>query len=270
MKTCINKRSHSHFDIKKEERNTVVSKAQGQELENFVHYVYSTLLSDEHQRNAKIEKNHIEIGRSRAKHEFDIFYEVKIAGTSHRVGIECKNHNRKITKGMVQEFAFKLSDCNNITGFMISSKGYQEGAETLGEHYGIKLMTTDDLPHVLELYIKRLGWLIPDENAHADPFWVIMETRNGKNTGSYFSPVDSNAIVLFISKRCAEQVIQQYEPTENTVFGVTREHLRGICIMSQFFKYKILIANKLQLEPDGRLLVFEHPYQEILDAYNLN
>ena len=37
----------------------------GQEFEEFVGYVYSVLLKNEHLNNSKIEKNHIEIGTFR-------------------------------------------------------------------------------------------------------------------------------------------------------------------------------------------------------------
>ena len=90
--------------------------------------LYNVLLNNENLRDINIKKNHVEIGRSRAKHEFDILYEIKIAGVKHRAGIECKNHNRAITKGMVQEFKAKLDDTNNIIGIIISLLGYRKGA----------------------------------------------------------------------------------------------------------------------------------------------
>ena len=84
---------------------------EGQDLGDFVQHVYSVMLSYEHLTYTKIEKNHIEIGRSGAKHKFDVFYEVKIAGISHKVAIYCSN-DKKVTKVMVQEFKIKLEDCN--------------------------------------------------------------------------------------------------------------------------------------------------------------
>ncbi|MDR7666656.1 hypothetical protein RG963_12885 [Methanosarcina sp. Z-7115] len=65
----------------------------GQELEDFVESVYSASLKNEHLKNSKIEKNNIEIARLGAKNEFDVFCKVKIAGITHKVGIECKNQN---------------------------------------------------------------------------------------------------------------------------------------------------------------------------------
>lgn len=240
----------------------------GQELEDFVENVYSVLLHNEHLKNAKIKKNHIEIGRSGAKHEFDVFYEITIAGVSHKVAIECKNHNRKVTKGTLGEFQSKLDDCNNITGFMISSKGYQEGAIQLGKHYGIELITSDDLPNIYGLMISHIAWLMPDTKTYGDPFWAIMQlTENGKNTGSLYSP--NGTIALFLSKKSAERLLKVSELKGYAVFGISRQYLRGICHMARIYNWPFAIAAKLELEPDGRIVMIEHSCDEILDAFDM-
>ncbi|MGB9132904.1 MAG: restriction endonuclease [Methanosarcina sp.] len=218
----------------------------GQELENIVENVYSILLHNEHLKNSKIEKNHIENGRSGAKHEFDIFYEVDIAGVTHKVAIECKNHNRKITKGTFGEFKQKLDDCNNIRGFMISAKGYQEGAKLEGKYYGIELITTEDLPYMYSLSLTYVKWLLPDENTYGDPFWTIMQiTEDRKNTGIFYSP--TGVIPLFLSKKSAERALKITEVHGFAVFGVTREHLIGICHMAEEYNWPFAIAAKLDL-----------------------
>jgi len=45
----------------------------GQELEDFIEHVWSILLKNENLKNYKIENNHVEIGKSRTKYEFDVF-----------------------------------------------------------------------------------------------------------------------------------------------------------------------------------------------------
>jgi len=260
---------------------------KGPELEDFVENVYSVLLKNEYLKNSKIEKNHIEIGNSGAKHEFDVFYEVKIAGVSHKVGIECKNHSRKIVKGMVQEYYGKLQDCNNVIGFMISAKGYQDGAKTLGKHYGIELITTEDLPNICSLSHTHVKWLLPDENTYGDPFWTIMEvTEDGKNTGTCYSPDEkialfrskyyphreislNGAIVLFLSKKSAERVLKNTGENGYAVFGVSRQHLSALYYTAKNFNRPFAIASKLGLEKDGRILMFEQSYAQIFDNFDM-
>jgi len=243
----------------------------GQELEDFVENVYSVLLKNENLKSAKIEKNHIEIGRSGVKHQFDVFYEVKIAGVVHKVGITCKNHDREITEKMVEDFNGELSRLNNIVGCMIYSKGYQEEAKKCAEYNGIKLITTDELPNMYALLTIPLGWLLPDENAYGDPFWTIMElTKDGKNTGSYYSAGGERPMIaLFISKKSAELALKASRANGYAVFGVTRAHLRGICLMSKFFKYELGIISTLRLDSYGQSLAFKHSYDQILADYDL-
>lgn len=180
----------------------------GRDLEDFVQRVYSVMLSNEHLKYTKIEKNHIEIGRSGAKHEFDVFYEVKIAGVFHKVAIECKSLNRKIPKEMVGQFKSKLDDCNNITGFMVSAKGYQEGAEALGKYYGIELITIDDLPNVYQLLTSSTDGTLLDKNAHRDPVLGVMESKNKKNTHSYYSTYRLNKILNWIYNHPMKAIIE--------------------------------------------------------------
>lgn len=162
-------------------RKHLERKNAGKELEDFVHQVYLIMLSNEHLKNVKIEKNHIEIGRSGAKYEFDVFYEIKIAGLTHKVGIECKNHNRKITKEVIQGFKSKLDDCVNVTGLMISTIGYQEGAKALGRYYGIELITIDDLPNIYQLSIEHSTNHIQLENTYNDQVSGVIQSKDRKN-----------------------------------------------------------------------------------------
>lgn len=171
----------------------------GKELENIVENIYSILLQNEHLKNFKIKKNHKEIAKSGAKHEFDVFYEVEIAGVTHKVAIECKNYNKNVEKEKLDAFKQKLDGCNIKTGFMIAANGYQKGAKLEAKFYGIELITTEDLPNIYPLTLTHVKWLLPDENTYGDPFWTIMEvTEDGKNTGTCYSPNEKTA--LYISK----------------------------------------------------------------------
>lgn len=241
---------------------------KGKELEDFVEYVYHTLLANENLRDMRISKNYIEVGRSGAKHEFDILYEIRLAGTLHRVGIECKNHNRAITKGMIQEFKAKLDDVNNIQGIIISTMGYQEGARIMGEHYGIQLLQTKDLPKINELLAETIKvGMLPDINIKGDPFWVIMEKSDEINTtGTYFE-FENNKILLFISKKSAERIISRHQLKKYSVFGVSRQHLKAICAMSTVLGVKLLICTKLLRKLKEDLVAWEYSSDDILDEF---
>ena len=255
----------------------------GQEIEDFIEHVYSISLKNENLKNYKIEKNHVEIGKSRTKYKFDVFYEIKIAGISHKVAIECKYHDKRITEYMVRDFGGKLDDCNNIRGFMVSTNGYQEEAKQLLEYYGIELITEDELPNIPGLLLAHTECLVPDENGQGDPFWTIMQlTEDGKNTGSYYSSGGNvfnnlvpapfrqgNIILLFISKKSAERALKAGGAKGYAVFGVSRQHLKDICHMSKFFKYELGIISVLSFDSYGKTLLYKHSYDQILAEYDL-
>jgi len=255
----------------------------GQEIEDFIEHVYSISLKNENLKNFKIEKNHVEIGKSSTKYEFDVFYEVKIAGIFHKVAIECKYHDKRITEDMVRDFWGKLNDCNNIRGFMVSTNGHQEEAKQLLKYYGIDLITEEELPNIHELLLAYTECLVPDENVQGDPFWTIMQlTEDGKSTGSYYSSGDNvfnifvpapfrrgNIILLFISKKSAERVLKADGAEGYAVFGVSRQHLKAICLMSKVFRYELGIISVLSLNSYGNSLLYKHSYDQILGEYDL-
>jgi len=196
------------------------------------------------------------------------FYEVKIAGISHKVAIECKYHDEMMTGDMVRDFGGKLNDCNNIRGFMVSTNGYQEEVIQLLKYYGIELITEDELPNIPGLLLMHTECFTPDENVHGALFWTIMQlTEDGKNTGSYYS--SGNIILLFISKKSAERALKADGAKGYAVFGVSRQHLKAICLMSKFFKYELGIISVLSLDSCGNPFLYKHSYDQILAEYDL-
>ena len=239
---------------------------KGKELEEFTEYVYSALLKNENLKNVKIYKNHVIVGNSTAKHEYDVYYEIVVANICHKVAIECKAHGKRITKGMVQEFSAKLTDCNNIIGIIVASEGYQSGARDFANHYGIKTLTPDDLPNMHEILASYISCLLPEKNTHGDPFWVIMEEKDGKCTGSY-ATVCENTIVLFLSRKSAETIRVLQSRYDCHVYGITLQHLKGICAMSQAMGIKIAICPLIAIREVKELLVFPYSYKDIEDEY---
>lgn len=255
----------------------------GQELEDYIVSVFKASLNNENLKDFIIEKNHLEIGQGGFEYKFDVFYEVKLAKVPLKAAIECKYYNKRITKEMVKHFKEDLNECNNITGFILATKSYNVEAKKYADFHGIQLITDDQLPNVPGMLLLHTECSVPDENVHGDPFWTIMKvTKDGKNTGSYYS-LNGNefnmleiviheryrSILLFISKKSAERVLEADGAKDCAIFGVSRQHLRAICLMSQFFKCELLISSVLSLDSYGNSILFKHSYDEILAEYDL-
>ena len=78
-------------------------------------------------------------GKSGFEHQVDVYWEYEKDGEVHRIAIECKNYNQKIPIGRVRDFFGVLYDVGNIKGIMACKEGYQDGAKTFADHYGISL-----------------------------------------------------------------------------------------------------------------------------------
>lgn len=210
----------------------------GEQLEEYVKDIYTMLLNMKDdgiqvQRNVKLK------GKSGAIHQVDVYYEFTRAGLVHKVAFECKDHGRPVEKGRVSEFALKVIDLYDTKGVMISSRGYQDGAERVAQQYNIDLKTTADLPSLPYVFGQRLmAVALPDESYLGEPFWVIMELQNGELTGSFFLTEQAGRrfVPLFFSKYHAEHVFkdQRIAPEHWCVRGLPRHSLRAFILMISF------------------------------------
>ncbi len=85
-------------------------------------------------------KHNVKIQGKATSHQIDVFWEYKIAGVKHRVAIECKNYSKRITKGIISSFQGILTDIGNVNGIIVTQAGFQRGAKSFAEFYGIKLV----------------------------------------------------------------------------------------------------------------------------------
>jgi hypothetical protein len=222
------------------DRSFLVMVKQGKDFEEFVHYVYSKLISLD-DPNTLVTKNTSIRGRSGSKHEFDVYYEFVKAGVKHKVAIECKDYSNAVSKGKVTEFHGKINDVDNVAGVMVAKSGYQSGAKEYANHYGIVLLTEKDLPtlpQVLALQLKNT--LLPDEYIIGQPFWTLMEIKDDEVTGSYTCLPDTNVkgqkvIPLFFSKRVAQSFCSYLDPKNSVVRGVNQQQLKALIVMAEQF-----------------------------------
>lgn len=208
---------------------------KGASFESFVAYVYSNLLkfSD---CNSVVSRNISIKGLSGSAYEFDVYYDFYHLNLLFRVAIECKDWERPVDKGRVQEFWAKIDDLNNIAGVMIAKSGYQVGAEQFAKSKGIMLLTIQDLPSFTQIVARHIQWLLlPNEKAIGQPFWTLMEKDGSHLTGNYFS-LNSNSeplIPLFFTKNLAESFLKYLPDQERwCVRGISQAQLKTLVDLS--------------------------------------
>lgn len=107
--------------------------------ELFTQEVYQLLATYSGSATSSVQHNVKLKGKSGFEHQVDVYWEYEKDGEVHRVAIECKNYNQKIPIGRVRDFFGVLYDVGNIKGIMACKEGYQDGAKTFADHYGISL-----------------------------------------------------------------------------------------------------------------------------------
>ncbi len=185
----------------------------GIELEKHVQQVYSFLLNMKDEgivvgQDVQIVDKH---GRS---HQVDVYYQFEKAGITHKVAIECKDHGRPIDNGQVAKFFGKLTNAGNIQKVMVSRLGYQPLAREIAGDNDVLLLTIDDLPKLNQLLAERLRTVaLPDSTTVGEPFWTIMEKRDGAVTGSFFAHLHPTTkrpeMLLFYSQNHAERAFKE-------------------------------------------------------------
>ncbi|WP_413712612.1 restriction endonuclease [Rhizobium sp. Rhizsp82] len=215
----------------------------GTEFEEDVRQIYSYLLNMRDEgilvaRRAKIK------GKSNTSNEIDVYYQFKKAGVLHQVAIECKDWNGPIPLKEVRDFRAKLDDIGSVVGIVISRNGLQEGAQDYCDHHRISVLDFGDLPKLGELIAQRIGsLLLPDEDVVGEPFWTIMELRDGKLSGNHLAlPGDSRnskeRIPLFYSRRLAETYIEtsKLDKSQWSVRGLPQHAFRGFLTTLELYE----------------------------------
>lgn len=157
----------------------------GEFLESYISFMYDSLIN-RHAKNISVRRN-AKIKDTRGNsYDIDVYFEFDIANIKHRVAVECKDHKRPVTRDQVIAFCGKLNEMPSTIGVFVSLSGFQSGAAKYLEDHGIHHISENELPSFGKLVVdKYISPLLPDATAVGEPFWTIMEARDGNTTGSW-------------------------------------------------------------------------------------
>ena len=208
------------------------------EYEVGIHYLYDKLVSKGYP-NLQIARNQMVRGKSGLNHEIDVLITFDLLNVKRYMLIECKSYSkRKVEKSDVMILQSKIDDIRSALGIIVTTKGFQSGAQEYADYFGITTMVVDDLQITVEATKSILKVVLPDTFDLPKPFYTIMEVKNGENTGSYkmINNKDKLAFMLFLSKKEATKWLKDDEQ----VYPVTVEHLRVICKYADRFNKGII------------------------------
>lgn len=80
---------------------------------------------------------------------------------SYLILVECKDYNRKVPIGELEAFRTKIEDIGAQKGIMVSSAGFQAGAEETAKAYNIELFTLEEIKSDWTTTIRDISIKIP-------------------------------------------------------------------------------------------------------------
>ena len=120
---------------------------------------------------------------------------------------------------------------------------------------------------IITKYTIKAETVLPGENVQGDPFWVLMEIRNGQNTGNYHSIGKKDKrtlIMLFPQKHMADwaaEILEQHS-SNFMVRGVSSDHLDVLLRLCEDGYPLELVVSASELNEKGELCgAMMSPYQ---------
>ncbi|WP_194435513.1 restriction endonuclease [Vibrio fluminensis] len=101
--------------------------------------IYEDILALEGVDNIDVQHNVKIKGKSGVEHQIDVYWEYRYAGIFHKVLIECKYYGHNVSLLHVRNLHGLLTDISNSSGILVTTKGYQSGAEQYAQYYDIGL-----------------------------------------------------------------------------------------------------------------------------------
>lgn len=89
---------------------------------------------------SRVTHNQHVTGASGHKHQIDVFAEVRVAGITFRIAVECKFYSHRVGVDDVLEFSSRLQDISAHKGIVVTTVGFQEGALHVARSRGIALV----------------------------------------------------------------------------------------------------------------------------------
>ncbi|MFZ5649042.1 MAG: hypothetical protein ACOY30_15640 [Bacillota bacterium] len=132
----------------------------------------------------------------------------------------------------------------------------------------------DSWKSIIQKYATHVEIVLPGDNVQGEPFWVLMEIKNGKNTGNYHSigkRENRTMIMLFPQRHMADWAagIMAQHSNDFAVRGVSAEHLNVLLRLCEDGYPLELVVAASELNEKGELCGAVMSPHQIRDILNL-
>jgi Restriction endonuclease len=80
------------------------------------------------------------VGKSGHEHEIDVSLLFDVGGISFLILIECKHYQRSVEASDILQFCSRIEDIGAQKGILVTTKGFQRGAQKIASAHGIALV----------------------------------------------------------------------------------------------------------------------------------
>jgi Restriction endonuclease len=101
--------------------------------------IYEDILALEGVENINVQHDVKVKGKSGVDHQIDVFWEYRYAEITHKVLIECKHYGHSVGLIHVRNMHGLLTDIPNSSGILVTTLGFQSGAQEYANFYEISL-----------------------------------------------------------------------------------------------------------------------------------
>lgn len=109
------------------------------EYEKLARRIYEDIVAKQGIENISVIHDAKVTGKSGVVHQIDVYWEYAYAGVKHKVLIECKHYSHNVSLLHVRNMHALITDIPNSTGIILTTVGFQSGAEQYANFYEIGL-----------------------------------------------------------------------------------------------------------------------------------
>lgn len=113
--------------------------SSSKEYEKLAQRIYKDIVAKQGIENIDVRHDAKVKGKSGVEHQIDVYWEFAYAGVKHKVLIECKHYSHNVSLLHVRNMHALTTDIPNSTGVILTTVGFQSGAEQYANFYEIGL-----------------------------------------------------------------------------------------------------------------------------------
>ena len=230
--------------------------------------ILQAIVNSEGYENIRVEHNVEIIGRSGASHQMDVFWEFKIAGTTYRTCVECKNLQSSIKKTHVAAFAEILRDVD-ANGIIATSNTFQRGAKLLAAFNNIRLMQANYVIKSIHLSIQPRELALVSCNLQFNEAGIKRIKELNDLNKFYFHELINETTCLYDANGTVVttmgDLIKKHKPLEGknalNIHGLYWKHHLGLLPLEVFEFY----SQYIQLPPLEEIITIDNKYKAVIE-----